>query len=315
MAYKMSVIIPCYKAIETLPKTLHSIAMQSISDEIEVVLVNDCDALYYGDIIARFYPELYINYICTEENRGCGGARNAGIRTASAEYLIFIDADDQLTNSLALEIMYNRIVAEKADMLVSVFESEMRFSDGVGIRKMEHKPTWCHAKAYRKQFLLDNNIFFDEELRINEDAEFHQILIDLGAKVAEIPMVTLMWRDNPKSITHQSFYDNKKTFVQAAIKYLAECEKRKMSGDKVILRVLQNLVVIYQYYNIVLDDCPENESDYLDSCKKYWKVCESIVCEVDDEYITKVYCSIMKDFGVIPNVTFVQFLDRIKGVS
>ena len=314
MVYKMSVIIPCYKAIETLPKTLHSIAMQSISDEIEVVIVNDCDGLNYDDIMYVF-PELDIRYVVREKNGGCAAARNTGIKNCKADYIIFIDSDDCFSNCLALEIMYNRIVAEKADMLVSVFESEMRFADGVGIRKMEHKPTWCHAKAYRKQFLLDNNIFFDEELRINEDAEFHQILIDLGAKVAEIPMVTLMWRDNPKSITHQSFYDNKKTFVQAAIKYLAECEKRKMSGDKVILRVLQNLVVIYQYYNIVLDDCPENESDYLDWCKKYWKVCESIVCEVDDEYITKVYCSIMKDFGVIPNVTFVQFLDRIKGVS
>lgn len=314
MAYKMSVIIPCYKATETLSKTLHSIAMQSISDEIEIVLVNDCDGLYYDNIMYVF-PELDIQYIVREKNGGCGAARNTGIKKAKADYIIFIDSDDCFSNCLALEIMYNRIVAEKADMLVSVFESEMRFADGVGIRKMEHKPTWCHAKAYRKQFLLDNYIFFDEELRINEDAEFHQILIDLGAKVAEIPMVTLMWRDNPKSITHQSFYDNKKTFVQAAIKYLVECEKRKMSGEKVVLRVLQNLVVIYQYYNIVLDDCPENESDYLDWCKKYWKICEPIVREVDDEYITKVYCGIMKDFGIIPNVTFVQFLDRIKGVS
>lgn len=315
MAYKMSVIIPCYKAIETLSKTLHSIAMQSISDDIEIILVNDCDGLYYGDIIARFNTDLNINYIINPENRGCGGARNTGIRNASAEYIIFIDADDQFTNSLALEIMYNRIKAEKADMLVSVFESEMRFADGVAIRKMEHKPTWCHSKIYRRQFLLDNNLFFDENLRINEDAEFHQILIDLGAKITEIPMVTLMWRDNPKSITHQSLYDNKKTYVQAALGYLRECKFRNMNNDKVTLRVLQNLVVIYQYYNIVLDDCPENNEDYLDCCKEYWRVCEPIVREVDDEYITKVYCSIMKDFGIIPNVTFVQFLDRIKGVS
>lgn len=315
MAYKMSVIIPCYKATETLSKTLHSIAMQSISDEIEVVLVNDCDALYYGDIIARFYPDLHINYVCNPENRGCGGARNTGIRAAAAEYITFIDADDQFTNSLALEIMYNRIMAEKADMLVSVFESEMRFTDGVAIRKMEHKPTWCHAKIYRRQFLIDNNLFFDENLRINEDAEFHQILIDLGAKVAEIPMVTLMWRDNPKSITHQSLYDNKKTFIQASLGYLRECKRRDMQKDKVTLRTLQNLVVIYQYYNIVLDDCPENDDDFIFWCKKYWEDCESIVGEVDDEYITKVYCGIMKDFKSIPNITFVQFLNRIKGVS
>ena len=138
MAYKMSVIIPCYKATETLSKTLHSIAMQSISDEIEVVLVNDCDALYYGDIIARFYPDLHINYVCNPENRGCGGARNTGIRAAAAEYITFIDADDQFTNSLALEIMYNRIMAEKADMLFCYGELSRYIAAGAWKNGMEN---------------------------------------------------------------------------------------------------------------------------------------------------------------------------------
>ena len=311
----MSVIIPCYKATETLSKTLHSIAMQSISDEIEVVLVNDCDALYYGDIIARFYPDLHIHYVCNPENRGCGGARNTGIRAATAEYITFIDADDQFTNSLALEIMYNRIMAEKADMLVSVFESEMRYQNGVLIKKMQRAPTWMHGKLLRRQYLIDNNLFFDESLRINEDVLFNQLFIDMGAKIVDIPMSTLLWRDNPKSITHQSLYENKKTFVQATLAYIGECVKKNICKDKKKLRVLQNLVVIYQYYNIVLDDCPENNEDYLDRCKEYWEACEPIVREVDDEYITKVYCGIMKDFKSIPNITFVQFLDRIKGVS
>lgn len=311
MAYKISVVIPCYKARETIAKALHSIAMQSMANEVEVVIVNDADHIYYDDIIRQF-PDLDISYYLNEVNKGCGGARNTGIKNAQAEYICFLDADDQFTNSLALEIMYNRIKAEQADMLISVFESEMRCADGVAIRKMEQAVTWCHGKMYRKQYLLDNNLYFKENLRINEDAEFHQILVDLGAKIVEIPMATLMWRDNPKSVTHESLYRNKRVFVDAATEYLRDCAERGLAGDKVTLRVLQNIVVIYQYFNIVLDDTPENEEDYLSACREYWKLCEPIVANVDDDYITKVYCGIMKNFEIIPEISFKEFLGKIR---
>ena len=77
---KVSVIIPCYKAKETIAKTLHSIAMQTISEEIEVIIVNDCDCLDYHSIIdtARF-GDLDIKFVVREKNGGCGAARNTGI--------------------------------------------------------------------------------------------------------------------------------------------------------------------------------------------------------------------------------------------
>jgi hypothetical protein len=208
--------------------------------------------------------------------------------------------------------MYNRIVAEKADVLVSAFESEMRFKNGVAIKQMKNAVTWCHGKVYRKQYLLDNNIFFDERLRINEDCLFHQLLFDSGAKVAEIPMVTLMWRDNPKSLTHENLYKNKRTFVEAVTYYLEESARRGLDKEKVALRTLQNLCVMYGYYNIVLDDCPENKEDYLSACREWWKLAENITNGVSDEYITKVFLAVNKTSEVIPSVTLIEFLDELR---
>lgn len=310
---KLSVIIPCYKARETIAKTLHSIAMQTISDSVEVIIVNDCDGLNYNYTIdTASFGDLHIKYVVREKNGGCGAARNTGIQEASADYLCFIDSDDMFANPLALEVMYNRIVMEKADVLTSVFESEMRLADGVAVRKMKHQVTWTHGKMYRKQFLIDNNISFKEELRLNEDVEFNQMVLDLGAKTCEIPMTTLLWRDNPKSITHQSLYNNKKSFVEAVTVYLQDCAGRKMDRQKIVLRTLQNLVVCYQYHTLVVDECLENEDDYLQTCKKYWELAEPIVNNVDDDYFTKVYCTIMKDFKIVPVVSFTQFLKLIQ---
>ena len=308
---KLSVVIPLFRGDKTLAQTLHSIAMQSIIDETEIVIVNDCDGIDYSDILIKF-DDLNIKYITNSKNRGCAGARNTGVREASNPIICFADSDDQLTNSLSLEIMYNRIVAEKADVLVSVFESEMRFKNGVAIKQMKNAVTWCHGKVYRKQYLLDNNIFFDERLRINEDCLFHQLLFDSGAKVVEIPMVTLMWRDNPKSLTHESLYKNKRTFVKAVTYYLEESAKRGLDKEKVTLRVLQNLCTIYFYYNIVLDDCPENKEDYLSACREWWKLAENITNGVSDEYITKVFLAVNKTSEVIPSVTLIEFLDELR---
>ena len=309
---KISVIIPLYKGHNTLAQTLYSIAMQSIIDETEIVIVNDCDGIDYSDILAKF-DDLNIKYVTNPENRGCGGARNTGIREATNSYLVFADSDDQFTSAIALEVMYNRIKAENADMLAGDFESEMRQNNGIAIKKMERSMVWCHNKFYRRQFLLDNNLFFNESLRICEDTEFHQLLIDMGAKVSYIPFCGYLWRDNQKSITHESLYKNKWWFVKAVTEYLRDCEKRGLSGDKVTLRVMQNLVVAFDYYNITLDDCPENKDDFLEACREYWKLAEPYVANVSDEEITKVYLRIMKQqCSGIPSVAFVEFLGLIR---
>lgn len=311
--YKMSVIIPCYNARETIAQTLHSIAMQSIANEIEIVVVNDGDGLKYDSILdMASFGDLHIKYIEREKNGGCGAARNTGIREALGDFLIFVDSDDQLVSSLALEVMHNRIAAEKADILVSTFESEMRFTNGVAIKQMRNAITWMHGKVFRRQYLLDNNLFFKENLRLNEDMEFNQIAFDLGGKVAEIPMVTYLWRDNPKSITHESLYENKKWFVLAAIESLKDSTERGIACDKIGLRVLQNLCMIYQYYDIVINDTPEMSEDYIAVCKDFWRLCEPLVRDVSDEEARKIFCAAMRDYEDIPSVTFVEFLNKLR---
>lgn len=309
---KISVIIPLYNGRNTLKQTLHSIAMQSIIDDTEIIIVNDGDKIDYSDILSRF-SDLDIKYIVRKRNGGCAAARNTGIKESSNPFCTFVDSDDTLSNCLTLEIMYNKIKSEKVDMLAGDFESEMRQDNGIAIKKIEKSPVWCHNKFYRRQFLLDNNLFFNENLRICEDTEFHQLFIDMGGKVAYTPFCGYMWRDNQKSVTHESLYKNKWWFVKAVTAYLRECKNRGMGGEKVVHRTLQNLTVCYFYYQIVLDDTPENKDDYLAACKEYWKLADKYAANVSDEEITRVFLPIMRQqCNVIPSVTFTEFLDEIR---
>lgn len=308
---KVSVIIPTYKARETIAKTLHSIAAQSIVDDIEIVIINDHDGLDYSDILGKF-SDLDIKYIVHSENQGCGGARNTGIREAKNSYIVFADSDDQWANPLAIELLYCAITSQKADAVRSAFLSEIRDEKGITIRKMEHTCTWVHGCMFRRQYLLDNNLWFSYKLRLNEDMLFNQLLVDGGAKIVEIPEITYCWRDNPKSVTHESIYKNKAVFVEACEEYIAECERRGMSGERITTRVLQNLMVIYQYYNVVCDECEDRSDEFLALCKRYWKSCAPIVSDVDDEWVTQVYVSVMRGFEIIPTVGFMEFLEMIR---
>ena len=44
---RIDVIIPAYKAQDTIIRTLSSIAMQTIKDDVDVTIVNDCDGVGY----------------------------------------------------------------------------------------------------------------------------------------------------------------------------------------------------------------------------------------------------------------------------
>lgn len=308
---KLSVIIPLYRGHDTLKQALRSIAIQSIIDEVEIVIVNDCDGIDYSDILSRF-SDLDIKYITNDYNRGCGGSRNSGIKEATNEYICFLDSDDMFLSPLALELMYHRAIVTKADVVVGEFQSEMRSDKGVAIKKMKCSPTWMHGKLFRKSYLINNNIWFRECLRLNEDVEMFQIVVDLGAKIVELDYECVLWRDNPKSLTHESLYKNKRTFIDACAEYIKDCAERKLSGERVTIRVLQNLVIIYQYVNIVMDENDDKVSDFMLACKDYWKIIEPIVSDVNDELITKVYCQIAKTFEFVPSIGFIEFLNEIK---
>ena len=86
---KVSVIIPTYKARETIAKTLHSIAAQSIAEDIEVIIADDADGESYEDIIGRF-ANLNIKFVEQLTNGGCGLARNFGMCYATTNFVCFI---------------------------------------------------------------------------------------------------------------------------------------------------------------------------------------------------------------------------------
>ena len=74
----LNIIIPVYKARDTLPDTLNSLMAQTRHNFITTI-VNDCDGIDYSDIIEKYRKFLSIKYIVREENGGPGLACQTGL--------------------------------------------------------------------------------------------------------------------------------------------------------------------------------------------------------------------------------------------
>jgi glycosyltransferase involved in cell wall biosynthesis len=91
----ISVVIPYYKALDTIGLALESIVNQTLCVK-EVIVVddfsNDSDALL--NIIEGLSHIFHIEVIHLTVNSGASAARNHGARVATGKYLAFLDSDD-----------------------------------------------------------------------------------------------------------------------------------------------------------------------------------------------------------------------------
>ena len=95
MNVKVSVIVPVYNVEAYLEECLQSVIGQTFS-EIEIIIVNDGSTDGSKGIINRYQASDSRIRVLEQQNRGQSAARNAGLRVAQGEYILFVDSDDYI---------------------------------------------------------------------------------------------------------------------------------------------------------------------------------------------------------------------------
>ena len=91
MADKISVIIPAYEAEKYLPEAVASVRNQDWPCRLEVIIVDD------GSQDGTFTLAKQLgDTVLTRQHGGAACARNDGLRAASGEFIMLLDADDVL---------------------------------------------------------------------------------------------------------------------------------------------------------------------------------------------------------------------------
>jgi len=116
---KISIVIPVYNAEDYILRCLDSIKNQSYKN-FEIILVNDRSSDNTLDVLNRYKlinNDLDVKIFTNEKNSGPSISRNLGIEMSTGEYLFFIDADDDLVDSTALENLINKTY-DKPDIVM-----------------------------------------------------------------------------------------------------------------------------------------------------------------------------------------------------
>lgn len=188
-----SIIIPYFNAEKYIVECIKSALNQSFRDDFEIILVDDGSNKKGKEIIKRFSDKIKI---FETEHHGPARARNFGIKQATGEYIVFLDADDVLDRD-TLSTFHKTDGQSKADVIIAPYyairelKHDIKLYDPLKkinleeflnventhgkILKTNFEP-W--AKAYRREYLIENNIGFPSYLLAEDLPFYYNVLLN-----------------------------------------------------------------------------------------------------------------------------------------
>lgn len=215
----VSVVVAVYNVEKYLSQCLDSLVNQRLK-EIEIIVVNDASTDGSANVISD-YASKYLNIraLSCEKNRGLATVRNIGMAAAIGEYVAFVDGDDWIDVRMC-ETMYRRAKLDDSDVLIAdanvfyddsktfgpFFDQKIRQALDSTLRTRPFTLTdnprvlllepvaW--TKLYRRSFLQENNITFEDGMNSYEDICFHFTVLLKAKKLSLIDDALSFYRQN-----------------------------------------------------------------------------------------------------------------------
>jgi len=326
----IDIIIPAYRAQKTIEKALASIFMQSIVDEVKVIIVNDADGIGYNRQIRRFKDKMEILELTMPKNSGCGPARQYGIDNSNSPLIVFLDADDYLHHAFALEMLRNSFKT-CPDSAFAVGDFLEIVGEGAEKKFVDHRQDfiWMFAKIYSREYLEKYKIRFSS-VSANEDNGFNtmlQLIMSINEeKVATLGEFVYVWEYNAKSITRTNDYEY--TYNQSVYGYkenmkIAIDHVNKFFPDHVkiymkIIEVMVNLYIMCMRTSKFRNEFKQHNIDCcLDFYKNYFKLVKDLVTpeSMEEQVIKNLSAKRGMLEGFIPEYTINQFFDFLSSLD
>lgn len=259
----ISIIIPIYNAEKFLHEAIESIMNQSYQN-FELILVND-GSTDSSDAICAAYAQKYQNIRhFKKENSGVSDTRNFGMRQATGEFLVFVDADDTLPPN-ALQNYMDEMTIHDADVIFSGYSYNYngkllpklpRIRNGI-YTYQELKPrllddgtlsgilfgSVCGA-FYKRSYIMDYHIEFSKNVKVNEDGLFNLNILFYCNKIQVIHTICYHYRQwkkqNVDKLQKDLRFDNCNREIMVLL------EKRKETDEfKVQLQCRQTSIAFW----------------------------------------------------------------------
>ena len=211
----LAVLLPTYNAAHFLNEAIDSVLAQTYSD-FQLYILDDCSTDNTRTVV-KSYSDSRINYIKNNKNLGLAGTLNKGIKMLASEftYLARMDADD---------FYFPKRFKRQVEFLEQNREFVLCGTQGFWLKNFEEQAQspWKYPSTHREikyhllfsacfghssimfrsEFLVKNEITYNENIKTCEDWELWTRIVRLG-KVANLSDYLLKYRITENS-NHRS---------------------------------------------------------------------------------------------------------------
>jgi len=205
-----------------LRKCVDSLIQQTYKD-IEIILVND-GSTDSSLSICREYQKIDSRIsVIDKENGGASSARNAGIKAANGEYIMFADSDDYAGENWIEELV---VVQKQNEDLFVICDINWEDIDGtvysqhndIRYGKYELKEYYevienklfnqPYNKIYKKSIIDKNGILFIESFKIGEDINFNLDYLEHSRGIFIVDKRLYFYLENREDSLCHKYYED-----------------------------------------------------------------------------------------------------------
>ena len=194
--YLITIVIPMYNVESSIKRLIISIS-EAFKDQeslVEVLAIDDGSTDKTVEIFKNLHEKsqpLALKLI-QNSHGGVSKARNTGIKYSKGRYITFVDSDDEL--ALVDVVDLKEKLAQNAEVII--FDTDR--NETIDLNKDGNRAkvlaeismlgrhvisAGIQNKIYLRSFLIENNIFFSDKLRVGEDTLFIFNAISLADKI------------------------------------------------------------------------------------------------------------------------------------
>ncbi len=319
---KLSLVITHYKEpLEVCMPMWNSLLFQNAInyDDLQIIWVQDGED---GDIDIPLMDDNspFRGLKAVMEHGGISAARNQGIELATGDYVMFCDCDDQFQHAFGLHLLFSAM-AKEPDVIGSKFTEENRIIADYALVPHDNDTTFVHGKAFRRQFLLDNDLKFHEDLTKHEDGVFVFTCYKTAKTTQYIHTPFYLWRWNPNSVMRsmgakRALVCTYPDVIRARTYLMEDLEKRGHDITKMVAKSIMDSYYDFQksefhdpdlkrYKEMALEATAKFYEDYK---KIYYENTADELAEIMAQSRTLAYANGMK----VERQTLPQFIQELK---
>ncbi|WP_242091621.1 glycosyltransferase family 2 protein [Aestuariivivens sediminicola] len=218
MGNKVSIVIPSYNRADLIGETLNSIIAQTYTNW-ECIVVDD------GSIDNTFKV---VEDFCKKDDRikivkrprlkpkGANACRNYGLKISNGDYINWFDSDD-LMHKNKIELQLSKLIESKTNFCVcktAKFQNSPSniidilrtypTSNDVFEKFLMKKNIWLtQAPLFKKEFLINFGLKFDEDLQAAQEWEFFSRVLHYDKDYCFVNQELVFFRNHEESMSGQ----------------------------------------------------------------------------------------------------------------